>query len=235
MKFAIGMLVLLILSAVGHAGTLEDVGGFGFSVRAATTAELPKDTSGEILEWVRPGLAFGALGLAAPPMYASGLVVGGLLLGPGALIAANIEHATWRHVADALGAIDFDQATLRALERRGALALPTRPGRQAKAELVINAYGIVGHQPGRVCFIADTELRVQVEQHERLRQRILLTDAAATPEQDAAALPPAPPAQCASIDRFARTDAQLVRDTAAEYAELLAALVIERLVAEVAR
>ncbi len=231
MKFAMSVLVLLMQAAVGSAGTLEDVGGFEFHVRAATTAELPKDTSGEILKWARPGLAFGALGLAAPPMYASGLVVGGLLLGPGALIAANIEHATWRHVADALGAIDFDQAILRALERRGALALPTRPGPRAQTELVISAYGIVGHQPGRVCFIADTELRVQVGQHERLRHRILLADAAATPEQDAAALPPA---QCAGIDRFAKSDAQLVRDTAAEYAELLAALVIERLAAEVA-
>ncbi len=233
MKFAIYAIGVLLLSGMAYAGSLKDVGRFQFSVHTAAAAELPKDASGELLKFVRPGLAFGALGLAAPPMYASGLVVGGLMLGPGALIFANIEHTTWRLVADALAAIKFDQAIQSALERRAARDLPARSGRQARVELVINAYGVVGERPDRVCFITDTELRVQVEQHERLRQRLLIADATAAPDRHVDAQPSSPPAQCASLDRFAKAEAQLVRDSAAEYAELLAAWVIERLAAEV--
>jgi hypothetical protein len=41
-------------------------------------------------------------------------------------------------------------------------------------------------------------------------------------------MPPSCP-RTPRIDRFAERDGQLVRDTAAEYAELLAALIIEQL------
>lgn len=219
MKVMTAVVLCLLLFEGQQAGALDVVGGYEFTVRVANPAELPKDSSGEFLEFFAPGMAFGVLGFAAPPMYASGLVVGGLLLGPGALIVSNIEHGIWQRVVDALVSIEFDKDILRALQRRAASSLPSGTGATVRVELVINGYGIVGARQDRVCFITDAALRVMTGQQEGLRRRISISDVS----------PNASPAQCASIDRFAERDGQLVRETAAEYAELLAALVIEQL------
>jgi len=223
MKIMTTAILCLILSTGTQAGAQGVVGSYEFTVRAANLAELPKDTSGEFLEFFAPGMAFGVLGLAAPPMYASGLVVGGLLLGPGALIISGIEHGIWQRVVQALGSIEFERDILLALQRRAASRLPLREGTKARVELVINGYGIVGERQDRVCFIADAEFRLLTGEQESLRRRISISDA------DSKASPDSPPAQCASIGRFAEHDGQLVRETAAEYSELLAALVIEQL------
>ncbi len=199
----------------------EQSGRTLFSVRAMPPAGMPADTSREWLQFLGPGLASGALGLAAPPMYASALVVGGLLLAPTALLMSGRERLIWQSVTTALGSIAFEQALLRALTERAQGRLPERAGGDVRVELIVQAYGLVGARPERVCFIASVDLVVRGEEGERRRAtlRIAQTDASAD----------APPPQCASLERFAARDGQLVRDTANEYAQVLAVMAIDRL------
>lgn len=225
MRMKLSFLIAGVLLATGaglHAQTQDKPQGFTFAVRALKPVELPKDTSREWMNFFGPGMASGALGLAAPPMFASGLVVGGLLLAPGALIISNIESRKWQQVANALKSIHFEQDLLDALRRRAAGRLPSRSGPVTNIELVVNAYGLTGERPERACFAASVDLRVALSGTEILDDRLVISDTGRSTD--------APPAQCASLERFAEHDGQLVRDTAVEYREVLAAMAIDRIV-----
>ena len=212
------------------AQTLRDDGGisrYEFSVRAVSAAELPRDTSGEWMLFFGPGLASGALGLAAPPMFASGLVVGGLLLAPGALIFSSMERRTWERAVDALKSTDFERQLLRATEARARRSLPAPAASNDAApvlvELVVNAYGLASNRPERVCFIASVDLIATHSGNELLRDRLAISPFERSAD--------APPPQCATMERMAEREGQLVRDTAAIYAEVLAVMTIDRLIA----
>lgn len=212
------------------AQTLRDDGGitrYEFSVRAVSPAELPKDTSGEWMQFFGFGLASGALGLAAPPMFASGLVVGGLLLAPGALIISSMDRRDWEQTANALKSTDFERQLLRATETRARRSLPAPAASNNTApvlvELVVNAYGLAGSRQKGVCFIASIDLVATHAGNELLRDRMIIAPFERSTD--------APPPQCATMERMAEREGQLVRDTAAIYAEVLAVMAIDRLVA----
>lgn len=212
---------LTFLSAGLRAEVGERTGCCTFSVRAMHPAEMPGDTSREWMQFFWPGMASGALGMAAPPMYASALVVGGLILAPAALVMSGRERQTWQRVTGALGSVAFEQELLQALTRRARGMVPGDAGSATSVELIVNAYGLAGARPERLCFIASAVLVVRVAGDERLRDSLSIA------ESDASA--DAPPAQCAGLDRFAAQDGQLVRDTAKEYAEVLAVMALDRL------
>lgn len=214
--------VALVLLAWGSTPVAaEQPGRYQLSVRAMQPAERPADTSREWLQFLGPGLTSGTLGLAAPPMYASALVVGGLLLAPTALLMSSRERRTWENVTTALGSVAFEQNLLRALIERAQGRLPERAGGDVRVELIVQAYGLVGARPERVCFIASADLVVRGVEGERRRERLSITPTDASAD--------APPPQCASLERFAAREGQLVRDTAAEYAQVLAVMAIDRL------
>lgn len=221
-KLSFVIVCVLLMTCFGSRAQTEDrPDGFTFAVRTLTAIELPKDTTREWMNFFAPGVASGALGLAAPPMFASGLIVGGLLLAPGALIVSNIESKKWQQVANALKGIRFEQELLEALRRRATGRLAARGGDPVTTiELVVNAYGLTGARPERACFVASVDLLVARAGKEVLRDRLVISEIDRSNE--------APPAQCASLDRFAEHDGRLVRDTAAEYSEVLAALAIDR-------
>lgn len=204
----------------------ERHGAYEFSVRALQPAELPADTSREWMQFFGPGLASGALGMAAPPMYASGLIVGGLLLVPSALIFSDLERKTWERATNALKRVTFESNLLSALSRRARGLLPETAGATTRVELVVNGFGLAGARPGHVCFIASADLLVRVDGEVMLRDRLRIEE---NNTKAGHASDDAPPAQCASLERFADQDGQLVRDTAAEYAEVLAAMAIDRI------
>lgn len=218
-SFAI-VCLLLMTCAFARAQTEERPESVTFAVRTLTPVELPKDTSSEWMNYFVPGVVSGTLGLAAPPMFASGLVVGGLLIAPGALIMSDIESRKWQRVANALKGINFEQDLLNSLRTRAGRALASRTGPMISIELIVNAYGLTGERAGRTCFVASVDLLIARAGKEVLRDRLVIS------EKDRSS--DAPPAQCASLDRFAEHDGQLVRDTAAEYREVLAAMAIDR-------
>jgi len=199
--------------------------GYIFAVRLVNPVDVPVDSSQEIMKLFGPGIAFVALGAVAPPMFASGLVVGGLIIAPSVLILSTVERQRWQSIADALKGLSFEKNLLSALQRRGTRALPFRSGSVATVELVVNAYGLVARGPQYACFVAMAELRVAIEGKELLRDQIVISDLDKTRD--------APPAQCASLERFAERDGQLVLETAAEVSEVLAVMSIDRILASI--
>ncbi len=171
------------------------------------------------------GVASGVLGLAAPPMYASGLIVGGIILAPGALILSSMEQRMWERMVTALKTADFEQALLRATRERANSKLETAAQSGTadliNVELVVNAYGLVRHSPDRLCFIASIDLIANRGGEHWLRDRLIISTRERSPD--------APPPQCASHEGMAQNEGQMVRNTAAVYAEVLAAMVIDRL------
>ena len=216
------LLMWLVISSNAMADPLLPA-RYDFSVRTVGPTELPTDTSGEWMAFFGPGVASGALGVVAPPLFASGLVVGALLLAPGALIMAGSERRTWEHVATALKNNAFEAALLDALRLRGAALALDDAGPSAHVDVTVNAFGVAGERPERVCFIASADLRVTAAEREVLQDRLIIAETNRSAD--------APPPQCASLERFATRDAALVNETAAEYVQVLASMVVDRLTA----
>lgn len=223
MKSPVFIACLLAASSCIQAQTKDQPERYTFSVHGLNAVELPKDTSQEWMGFFGPGLASGALGAVAPPMFASGLIVGGLLLAPSAVIISGIERKKWQQVTNALKSISFEPELLRALQARAASVLPRGTGPGANVELIVNAYGVVGTRPERACFVASVDLVMVSNGKDVLRDRLIISEADRSAD--------APPAQCASLDRFAERDGELVRETTAEYSEVLATMAIDRILA----
>jgi len=169
-----------------------------------------------------------ALGLAAPPLYASGLILGGVTLLIGGLTMHGTEGRHWQQAVATLEHADLASRLRVSPGAPGRHGLAPGVGPQSRRDRDAERLGAGGSQLGRVaeqvdtaCFIASLDLVARRDQATLLTDRIVIGTAVATPG--------APPPQCAKLSRFAADDGRLVRDTAAEAAEVLAALVIERL------
>jgi hypothetical protein len=157
-------------------------------------------------------------GVLAAPILAVYAAFGATWL-PAALSVEGWKHAT---VRDALAQVDLPARTLEALRRTWPLApAPSVDAGTARLEIVIPAYGFVAGEHGEACFFLDA--------------RYALERPGAPPHEDWVALEPlrrsadAPPAYCAQVRRFSEHGGALVRHTAEEAAEILAALVAHRL------
>ena len=220
----VAALVLLFGAALpAAAGDEVRAGRFELSVRLASEASLPRDTSREWDVFVGGGAASGVLGTVAPPFYASGLVVGGVLILSTVLVWSEHERRTLQTLDAALRRIDLPAAVRDAFRRSAPAALQGSEGSLAQAELVIRGFGLFGTARDRACLVVDGELAVHAEGSELDRYEMRIGPAGSTPD--------APPAQCASLERFREEDGRLVTETAAEYAEVLATLTVRRLAA----
>ena len=203
-------------------------------LQARAAPDLPADRSAEIMALFAPGLGSLGLGLVAPPMYASGLVVGGLLIAPGAAILSMVERRQWERAVAPLLEMDFQRALAKALHVRTPPAsrgtqtgpsssspAPATPANE-RIEITVNGWGLGGERE-HVCFIASIDLRVRSGETVRLQERLLISDARVTPD--------APPAQCASLERMGEREGRLVRQAAAEAAAVLAVMCLDRVLA----
>lgn len=215
------LLLALLLATAVPAAPADRIGRFDISVRAASEPALPKDPSAEWGVFAGLGAVSGMLGAVAPPFFASGLVVGGIILVPLAMGMAERQRRILTALSESLQRAEFPAAVETALQRRAAAALPPSEGRVARAELTIQAFGVTGQSVDRGCVVVATELAVHVDGKELDRSSLAIEPARATRD--------APPPQCAFLDRFAEDGGRLVAVTAAEYAEVVAALAVERL------
>lgn len=184
--------------------------------------EHPPDQSDEWLEYFGlAGAGATALGLAAPPLYASGLVVGGVLLLTGSLTMHGVEDRRWRKAVSALDASELPVQLRSALERRAAAAWPAQAGPGVAVDVTVNTWGLVATERDTACFVASLDLAAHRDDVVVVSDRIVIGTHELSPS--------APPPQCATLSRFAADDGRLVKDAAAEAAEVLAALIIERL------
>lgn len=217
--------LLAVLLAVAAPPAVADeprIGRFEYSVRAASEPALPEDPSAEWGVFAGFGAVSGMLGAVAPPFFASGLIVGGVILVPLVVGMVERQRRILTALSDALHRADFPKAVDAALQRRAAAALPPSAGRTAKVALTIQAFGLVGRESvDWACMVVATELAVHLDEREVDRATLSIEPARSTRD--------APPPQCAYVDRFAEEDGRLVGVAAAEYAEVVAALAVERL------
>jgi hypothetical protein len=205
--------------------SLERDAPLAIEVRMAGAADL-RDTT-----WTSDAEAMGLLvgltigvgatgGALAAPLLAVYAVFGATYL-PTALSVEGWKQAT---VREALGEVDLPARTLAALRRSWPLVPP--PDALASAprlDVLIPAYGFVANEPGEACFF--------------LGARYVLARPGGPPHEDWVALEPArrsadaPPAYCAQVRRFSEQGGALVRPTAEEAAEIVAAILVRRLAA----
>ncbi|HWA14653.1 MAG TPA: hypothetical protein VHA15_16300 [Burkholderiales bacterium] len=216
--------LLALLIAAAAPPTLADepgIGRFEYSVRAASEPAVPADPSAEWGVFAGLGAVSGMLGAMAPPFFASGLIVGGVVLVPGVMVMAERQRRILTALSASLQRAGFPAAVDAALQRRAAAALPQSEGRTAKVALTIQTFGVIGQSADWGCMIVATELAVHLDGKELERASLSIGPARSTRD--------APPPQCAFLDRFAEEDGRLVSVVAAEYAEVIAALAVARL------
>jgi hypothetical protein len=201
---------------VAHIGAMQ------LTVRMATTADLPEDNSNGMRFLMAEGGGSLALGLVAPPMYASALVVGGVLLIPLGTYIYIHDKNIWDSICDTFGSVEFTRAIVDSFQRRllEKSAEAKRP--RADVEIIVEAYGIAAPPSGgRSCLLAVANFVCRQEGRIIKQERLQIADGHRSED--------APPPQCATLEQFTEDDARLMKTTLAEYAEVLAVMAIDRI------
>lgn len=162
------------------------------------------------------------IGVVAPPI-AGAMIVGGalLMIVPTAVYGTEKSHVA--AVGRAVEESDFPGKLERALQAR---SLPRAEGASpvAAATILVRGWGVVsptGAAAGTHCFVAAATVSVARGTEPIYEESLRLTTSGASAD--------APPPQCASLSRFVANGGRLVDETARDYAELLAVMVLERL------
>jgi hypothetical protein len=202
---------------------LERDAPLAIAVRMAGEAEL-RDTT-----WTSEAEAMGLVagltigvgatgGALAAPLLAVYAVFGATYL-PAALSVEGWKQAT---VREALAEVELPARTLAAL-RRGWPRAP-RPEERAPAprlDLLIPAYGFVAGEPGEACFFVGGRYTLERPGEPAHEDWLVLEPGRRSAD--------APPAYCAQLRRFSEHGGALVRRSAEEAAEILAAMLVRRL------
>ena len=204
---------------------ISQIDALQLTTRMATPAEIPEETYKSWLFFPAEGAGSLALGLVAPPMYASALVVGGVLLVPLGTYGYVHEKRIWNTINAVLVNAEFTRLIDTAMTERLHAIFSTAPAPPCKVEIVVQAFGIVKTETlQRHCFIVAADFILTRENAVSHRDSLLLTVAGRSTD--------APPPQCASLEIFAENQGRLVATTLAEYAEVLAAMATERIIRE---
>ena len=201
--------------------TVSYIGDLELTIRMATPAEIPEDYKMWI-SFPAEGAVSLALGLLAPPMFASALVVGGVLLIPLGTYGYLHEKGIWDSINGALSNAEFTRAIDSAMKDRLNAAFAEESMPNVKIEVIIQTFGIVnsssmlGH-----CFVLSANFILSRDNMALKQANLKITDLDRSED--------APPPQCASLEHFAKNEARLVKDTLAEYAEVLAVMAIDRI------
>lgn len=204
---------------VTRMGTLELI------TRMATPAEVPEDSYKKALGVPIYGAGSLALGLLAPPMFASALVVGGVLLIPLGTHIYFSEKRTWDAINSVLSHAAFTGAIDHALQDRLNLVFTDKNPPKLKAEIVIQSFGLLKSTATRqYCLVTTVRLVINREDNELKQEQLQITDFNKSED--------APPPQCAGLVRFAENGARLLQDTLDESAQVLAVMAIDRILKE---
>ncbi len=201
-----------IMSRIGH---------LQLTTRMATPGETVEDPSKAGLLFSAEGAGALALGLFAPPMFASTLVVGGVLLIPLGTYAYYREKAIGDSINGALMNAEFTRAIDGAVKARLEEVFPEEGGPAVKAEIIVQTLGLLAPSRHRGCIVASADFRLSAGEMELKQETLQITLADRTED--------APPPQCASLERLAENEARLVKDTLTEYAEVLAEMAAGRI------
>ncbi len=198
------------------------IGDLTWTIRIATPAEVAEDAYKLGLYPPAAGAGALALGLAAPPMFASALVVGGALLIPLGSYVYVHEKGIWDAIHGALTHAEITPSIDRAMRERILMAFAGSDMPAMKIEIVLEAVGLVkAESTQQHCFVAAANFLLSRHHTVMKQENLRMTDMNRSEG--------APPPQCAGLEHFAKNGPRLVKDTLAEYAELLAAMAVERI------
>jgi hypothetical protein len=204
------------------------IGDLELTIRMATLAEIPKDNYKMWLYFPAEGAGSLALGLVAPPIYASALVVGGVFLMPLGTYGYLHEKGIWDSINGVLSNAEFTRAIDSAMKDRLNAAFTEETMPDVKVELIIQAFGLVEYTSVRQhCFVVSADFILSKDETVLKQDHLQITDLNRSED--------APPPQCASLEHFAKNEARLVKDTLAEYAEVLAVMAVDRIPRESAK
>lgn len=212
-------------STVRNPTMVSKIGELELTTRMSTATEVVEDQRKLGLLFSAGGGGSLALGLAAPAMFAasaSAMVVGGIILIPMGSYIYLHEKWVWDSINKALNDFEFTRAVDRALKGRLIAAFTQEDMPEGKVEIIIDAFGMVESLSGdQGCMVASAHLSLSRRETESEEDRLQITTSNRSPD--------APPPQCSNMESFAKNEARLVKDTLAEYAEVLAVMVIDRI------
>jgi hypothetical protein len=196
-----------------HFGNLE------LEVRMATTAEVPEDIYKQWLYGFPGGVGYAGLGVLAT---SGAMVVGGAFFVPLSAFGYIHEKGIWDPINEALINAEFTRVIDKAIKNRLNLTFTKERAPNVKIDIIIKSFGLLGdsfYMPH--CFIVSADFILSRGGREVSRDCLQISDVNGSKD--------APPPQCASLKRFAKNKARLVKDTLAEYAEVLAVMAIYRI------
>ncbi len=197
---------------VSHFGDLE------LEVRMATTAELPEEYYKAGLYFLPGGAASAGIGVLAA---SSAMVVGGAIAPLGAYIYLH-EKGIWDPIYEALINAEFTPAIDKAMKDRLNITFAKERALDVKIDVIIQSFGLVGYALNTPhCFVVSADFILSRGEMEIRRDLLEISNVNRSKD--------APPPQCACLKRFAKNKARLVKDTLAEYAEVLAVMAIDRI------
>ena len=209
--------------------TLTEVDGTSnirpiIEVRMATDSELssvPGLWQGkEVAGFSAFGLGSLGLGLVAPPLYASALVVGGILLitMPSSMGAiSGIQRNTIKKV---LATEDFSALTQQAIIESMDYSESNRSDGYTLSVIIL-AYGFLEKFGDEICFSVDAEVKLAFHEKEIFDDYIYIEPFLRSED--------APPPPCAMVGEFSEDNGKLARQTIRTFSEYLASIVIHRL------
>ncbi len=199
---------------------VSQFGDLELEVRMATPAELPEETYKEWLDCFPLGGADTGIGILGAPATGNLAVGGGFLVILGAVGYIH-EKGIWDSITEALINYEFTRAIDKAMKDRLKITFAKERVPNVKIDVIIQSFGLVGYSYTPYCFIVSADFILSRGGLEVKRDCLQISDVNGSKD--------APPAQCARLKRFAENNARLVKDTLAEYAEVLAVMVIDRI------
>jgi len=191
-------------------------------VRMATRAEIPEEFYKMWALFPAEGAGSLALGLIAPPMYASALVVGGILLIPGGTFGYYHDKKIWENIQKAISSRRFTSAVCSNIIEKLDKKQIYNDRLESTIEIAVQIFGIVEATPkNRSCFVVSALITQTIKEKGVIRENLKIIQNDRSPD--------APPPQCTSLSEFAADDGRLIKDTAAEFAKVLAVMTVDRI------
>ena len=166
------------------------------------------------------GLGSLGLGLIAPPLYASALVVGGVLVVAMSVPMGIISGSQGNTIMEVLKTEDFSALTKKAVIELLDYNETTKPNGY-KLTILILTYGFIQKDSGHICFSIDAEIKLQVYGQEKYKDFIYIEPYLRSED--------APPPQCASVGEFTENKGKLAKETIKNFSVILASIVAHRL------
>ncbi|HTN73443.1 MAG TPA: hypothetical protein VMO00_20340 [Methylomirabilota bacterium] len=172
------------------------------------------------------GAAFGA---AALPLLGAYAAWGAIFFGGVAPGMSAFEQHRQSSIAEAIGKVDFPQIAQTALQRRlgetiseAEAETATIPGVGRQVEVVVLSYGFAwGPVDNTACSFLQAEIRLTIPNHEPQNDWVYIEPSRRSND--------APPAYCSYAKKLFADDSALACQTLSESAEILAAIVANRL------